>query len=329
MEPENNTSIQPENPQSETEKVNTAEKPTKKPLTKKILVIVGIVLVLAIGLALALTIFRPMSPISEEGQTAERPNVLMATVGDRQIYSDEVVAFASNYITPSAIDDMVLDNYLHILIEREILDREAQAKGLAVNEDELNTDLEELGISSNSPYYKRDRDDEYYKMLKTLIEASLVSSITLSKISYWIPSPTDPEANYPDYATELQELQTAISEAQTLVNNGTASYDAALTVFNKYPLVQKRLAYNGVTIRSIQDGGEVSETQEYDLEKLKFTGDYFYNGVITMTDGETKLLVDPAQRGSSLVNVVSRATNEFDDYEQFLEKRTEELVKLN
>lgn len=329
MEPENNLPTQPQSPQPQTEKADVAQKPLKKPLNRKVLIIIGILL-LAIALLSALILTRNGGNQTAENQQSVNPlteNVLLATVGINEIYSNEAKELANSYLDSSEINLDIMREYRDILIERYILDWEANTLGLTVDREALNAQLFAADVTESSPTYDRDFADLYYENLKTQIEGSLVSGVSLSSISYWIPAPTDPEAEYPEYSAERLALSNALSQANTLLTNGADPYDTALTVYNNNPDAQRRLAFNGVVISSI--GNQVvEEVREYDMEELSGPGDYFYNGVVNMEIGEVRLLEDPEDRGGYTVKVLGRETSEFADYNEFLEARKLELVRI-
>jgi len=305
-----------------------AEKaPLKPKLNLKILVI-GLLVLVAVVLIIFSVFFNKTS-INTKLPPPEPENVLLATVKGENILSQELLDLAGTYVLESQMDKNDLKQYLDKLIERKILDIEAKSRAIVLDESEATKDLDETMKSWAPRLYQRDRDENYYKLLKSQISARFISSMALNIIGFWVPGPNDPEVvDVPDHDAKRKTGIAALEKIEGLIRSGTDPYKATTQILPEYPLLNKVLAYNG-GILGAESGGTISSNPiEYELSKLKTSRPYLYDGVLLMKEGETKTLIEPNGRGASIVQVVSRRGKEFNSYDEFISLRKKELVKF-
>lgn len=300
---------------------------------KNILVFVGVVIsfLLILGVVLFVRSRQSSDKNTQDTSTKERilPNdQVVATVGSEKILSQDLLDFASVYLAESVLKKEDLPTYLDILVERKILDIEAKEKNITIDQAKLTEGLDE-GLKASAPsLYQRDKMDKYYTALKNDVTASFTSSFLLHTVGFWIPAPTDPDVvDVPDHETKRADGLKAMQEIESKIKAGEHPYDAAVAVLASYPSLENILAYNGGIIKSIDKESVDREPKEFALSVLKMTRPYIYDGVLQMKSGEIKTLIDPSQRGMNVVYLTSSKTGQYNSYDDFLEKKSKELVK--
>lgn len=151
-------------------------------ITRKKLFFFGTFIV--IMLAIPLTVFlsqRQQNPNSNASAVVPDSTVIV-TINGENITKGDIREVAAEQYDMSAIDIPVLQDALDVVEERKILDLEASAKSISVDSSEVQTRMDEEGLSQTQAYY------EVLRNQVTLIE---VKSRLVLSVGFWSPAVAD------------------------------------------------------------------------------------------------------------------------------------------
>lgn len=288
--------------------------PVNEPISKKpffenrIFLIAGIIFVVV--LILAGTFFflsrngnQSNSNIDETVTGNE--NVIMATVGDRQVYRSNVEAVAMEQYSAEDINDEIIEMFLPITIERVILDIESEKLGINIEPEE--------------------NKSEYYQKLRSAVMSREIGTVTANMISFWVPAFGDIYPQTEEYQ-QMRDLRPQVfEEAKELFEDGESAYAIGQQILQEYPVYTPRLAVNSYILSMMQDSSLLQEPLVYDYETTEDTKillDFMFN----MSAGEIDTLVWPDGEGAALIQIVSKSEGDQISYEQWLNEKLENVV---
>jgi hypothetical protein len=299
------------------------QQPIGNGLNKKYL-IAGVIVTLLILVGLSVLFLTRNS--SKNNPMTEAPSEMdkkLVTVGDKDIYKSEVWRKANEQYSGDAIDNAILNNFLNLMIEREILDREAKELGIGVTENEIST--------SGGTTSKVVRDNVKYELLKKKIVESQVQSVLAYTLGYWIRPLSDPYQP-PEFAQRRTDGASALIEAQSAINRGEAPVDVAKSIYEKYESLKPIWALNGFIVDRIEDESVYANPKlfTFNKEELEAMNDpEIYNAMAAMESGEVRRVVRSDGSGGAVIKVMEKTVGEFGDYEMFLSTRKKELVTVH
>ena len=148
----------------------------------------GIVLLTVVVLVIS-GLIKPNGKGSGKVPPPEPENVLLATVGDKKIYRNDVRAVALEQYVASGINSQIMKLSLDTSVERAVLDNEAEAKKIVVE--------------------KGKNKIEYYENLRNAIMLREVGTVTANTIGYWVPAFHDVYPQKPEYQ-QMRDLQSKV-----------------------------------------------------------------------------------------------------------------------
>lgn len=234
-------------------------------------------------------------------------NVLVASFQDEKIYTDDLRTLAAKQYAENAIDNKVLKLTLENLIEEKILKLEAR---------KLN--IPEATSTS---------------LLKSEVIKKSLDSREAFVVSVWVPSDEYiktqgiPEDQIEEAYELREEIKKAFAELEGQIKNNVPILEAARSIYEKYPSLQTRLAFNGYILEKTKDEKILSTPKLYTLEDKK-RGEAFFEFLFSLEEGAVKMFIQPNGSGGSVVQVVSVHKGANNDYAKWLEEKKEELVKI-
>jgi hypothetical protein len=300
--PQENIKVQSET--LNTEPLNLQSRPN--PFAKYYkFIILALIVCLGVGLFVFFTSFNKKSTVGK-APPPDPENVLLATVGNKKIYRNDVKSIALEQYLNSSINDEVLKQFLNIAIERKILDNQASMRKIEIPSQKTKT--------------------EYYNLLKNKVTEGEILSIEETDVSWWIPPA-------PDYE-QKKEFQEQRSQQQQLANEVEAGLktndDAFLVVkkvLEKYKSFQPILGFNGAIIAKITD------VPVNNVRTIKFNSldadKPFFKLLYSMNTGEIRKGIWPDGSGGAVIKAVNVTRGERVDYETWLAQQTKELVQYN
>lgn len=281
-----------------------------------------IILVLIIGIILYRTF-----QVKPAAQKTDNP--IIATVGQTQIYKSQVESLAKSQYLPSAVNGEVIKKYLDILIERSILDQEAQKLGLTVTQSEIDQSLLKKQ-SSQSAQTKNLNDFVKYQILKDKIMAKNVKSVEAYTIGFWIPP--DTEFNTPEFITQRKDGQKALQEAFQKLSTGEKPYSVTQSIYQKYKSLQPILGLNGYNFGATQDLKIFDSPRTFPVDQAataKYNDPGFYELLATMSDGQVKLYKRSQGAGGDVILMISSKLYGYTTFDDYYQAKYQSLVKIN
>ena len=275
-------------------------------LNRKKIVFFTVGLIFVALLVFLLSLFTRQSVDTQANLPPPEPeNVLLATVGDNQIYYDDIVNVALEQYLKSAINKEVLGISLDIAVERAILDNEAKTLGIVIQ--------------------PNDNKIEYYEALKSAIMAREIGTVTANTISFWVPAFNDIYPQTEEYQ-QMRDLQPEVfAEATRLLQSGENAYDIGKLILEKYPVYTPKLAVNSYILSKMTDASLMQSPVTYEYlvnDSNKLLLDFMFN----MTPGQINTLVWPEGEGAALVQVVSKNSGDKISYQQWLDEKEQGVI---
>ncbi len=277
------------------------KQPTKK--SKKMFVIAGI-LVSILVFAVAAFIFFTNSKTTNL-PPPEPANVLLATIGDKEVRYTDVKKIALESYLGSAVTSSVIKEMIPVAVERAILENEAQLMG-------LNTKIE-------------GEPAEFYQKLKSEVTQGKVVSVTEYDISWWIPP--EPYEQLPEFEEQRKVQNEMANEIQTRFRNGDDPYSIVKDTAEKYPLFQGILGLNGALVSNLkpEDAAQprVLQAEADDQDKP------FFTLLFSSQKGQVAKGIWPDGSGGAVINVIDVTKGESVDYDSWLKSKIETGVIYN
>lgn len=310
------------------EEGNPVENEQVKPKNSKKIIIIAAVGVLLILIGILLLIPSQNLPFVQKPTPTPKPDVLLATVGDKQIYKSAVELAAREQYAQSAITLDVLKTFFPIVIERAILDYEAEKQKIIVTNQEIKNKVKELNPSQTQTpsQLKSLSTTARYLLLKNKIITTQIKSVEAYTIGFWIPPFSYPQK--PEFTTQRLEGATALNEIDSRLKKGEEPLVIARSIDTKYPVLHEILAINGYLLKSLTDEKKAKTPRVYIYDK-KNVGQPFFDTVFSLkTPGEIKKVEGKDGSGGSVIKLVSINKGESFSYEDWIKKQTTDLVKI-
>lgn len=295
----------------------------RRPNLKKLIIAGVILLVVIVGIVIY-AVFNSQNSaerIAQERHAA--PDPLMAKVGDVEIYENDVVIAAQEQYNADAVTPEVMNTFLNLLIERAILDIEAEKLGITVSENEI---LVASGNSTEEVVRKQHR----YSILEEKIMAAQVESIQAYMIGFWVRPVNDPH-QMPIYAEQRRDGLLALTEAEARLRANEVPYDIAKSLYDKYPSLQPIWALNGYLMNSTEEEHLYTQPRIYTFDEDELAAlkdDEVYNAMRTMNVDDVKRVMRSFGSGGVVMKVVDKTNGEFSDYNEFMTARKKELISV-
>lgn len=298
--------------------------PTEQQGKRKIFVIGGTILaVIIVGIIgyLAFQMFSNNSSSQSGGPTADQ-DVLLATVGSKEIYKSQVVALAREQYQQDAITDEVLKTFFNKLIEWTILDTEAQNTGITVTDEEIN---EFTGPNASTSLKQSAR----YQILQDKIMAAQTKNVEANTIGFWIPSYDYPQE--PEYETQRAEAAIALQDMMQKLQEGQTPLQVAQYAATQHPTLPK-LSLNGYILAKTQDTALMQTPKIYVLGELDpestSSDPDLYDALKTVKAGDVIVVMRNDGSGGSVVQIVNVTTDGYATFDEFLAAKTADWVTI-
>lgn len=286
--------------------VPTAPSPSFIEKKGKLLVglIVGIVLLTVVVLMIS-GLAKPNGKGSGKVPPPEPANVLLATVGEKKIYRNDVRVVALEQYVASGINSQIMKMSLDTAVERAVLDREAEAKKIVVEEGKNKI--------------------EYYENLKNAIMLREVGTVTANTIGYWVPAFHDIYPQKPEYQ-QMRDLQAKVfGEAITLLQQGKTTYDVGKSILEKYPVYKDQLSVNSYRIAKTDDITLMQRPVVYQY-LVNDSNKALMNFIFSLNKGQIKIYTWPDGEGGEIVQVVDKSFGSKITYDQWLKEKEKTVV---
>lgn len=295
--------------------------------TKKSLhLILGSVLVILFILVLVLAIFvLKDGNFLGDGQKSE--DQLLLTVGEKYLYLSDVKKVADEQHLSTAIDKIALENAQAILIERTILDQEAKRQNIIVIPEQIQEYAKRLFSGSTLSFTQITQ--ARYELLRDKFIGSTITSVEAYSVGFWIPPPTH-KANNDEQrrirmAQQREDGITALAQIETRLRNGEEPLAIGRIISATLPSLAEIVAVNGYLLSSTDDVSFFSKPQLYVFAKENENNPLFIT-LFALQPGQVQKVPGPEGSGGTVVKVFSVNKGENVSYEDWLQKKKEELV---
>lgn len=297
--------------------------PSNSSMLKKRLPLILVALVVLLGIGFGSFFLLNSRPQTNE-EVANKEDKLLATVGKYEIRESTVLAQAQLEYSQDAIDDDVLKRYLESQIERRILDLEAEKLSLVVTDEEV---AAEVGNNDSQVA----RNAAYYELLKEKIMKSQIKSVQAFTIGYWVRPLNDPH-QLPIYAEQRSEGSQMLAEANSRLRQGEAPVEIGKLLYEKYTSLKPIIALNGYLLDKPNDEQLylTPKLYSFDKEELASSNDpEVYNAMLDMDPNEVRRVNRSDGSGGVVIKLIEATPGEFEEYDNFLAIRREQLVTLH
>lgn len=235
----------------------------------------------------------------------EPANVLLATVGNRKIYRNDVRGIALEQYLASGIDSKIMKISLDAAVERAVLDNEANTKSIVVDEGKNRV--------------------EYYENLKNAIMLREVGTVTANTIGYWVPAFHDIYPQKPEYQ-QMRDLQSKVfGEAIVSLGQGKTTYDVGKSILERYPVYKDQLSVNSYRIAKTDDITLMQKPVVYQY-LVNDSNKALMNFIFSLNKGQTKIYTWPDGEGGEIVQVVDKSFGGKVTYDQWLKEKERTVV---
>ncbi len=289
--------------------------PTVKPNhTKKIIIISAVVVFLILNIVLLFAtgiIPSPNLPFVQKPTPTPKPDVLLATVGDKRIYQSSVDmamqkewgAYTSQYRKNKKLQEKALAN----LIEESIIQQEAKKMGISVSSAEIDQKEQEQikqagGINNYNKILKNNgwtMQDQKDKIRNTLLKEKVVDKVIAWRLVNYVGSSQNVAA--PNYASKTAEATANITKARQYLREGKSAKEAASLVTNNF-----------TTSFNIYYGENVK------LTRLSKIDEKFINGIFQLHTGETSNVIGAGTPAMMTARILEENDTQFNSYEEWL-----------
>lgn len=227
-------------------------------------------------------------------------NVLLATVGDVKIMRDDVVKLALEQNLASGITSEVLKYFLNNAIELQILRSEAAAQKIEI------------------PKFTTEKEE--FEYLKSKVTEGKIKTVEAYTIAYWIPSDGYPQE--PLFDEQRKITPEVIAEAKKLLNQGEDPLSVANSIYDKYPILQSVLAFNGGLMKQANEKNIQFESTPRVYEFVEAEGIfYLQEKLFAMSDGQIEGYSWPDGSGAAIIKIAKVNRGEATNYENWIEEK--------
>ena len=225
-----------------------------------------LLVVAIIGIPLTVYLVQRQQEIRSQAATVPE-NTVIVTINGQDFTKADIREVANEQYESRAVDDQALKDALDVLIERTILDIEAQR----------------LGVEADSDY----------EVLQEKITLATTKSRKVLSLGFWSPKSSDQE-NLDASEKEIARILTSqgrlsLSEFETKLSNGEDVVEIANAILVKYPALEDYLAINGYRLIDLSE----SEKQAFASPDIVEFGDSnmdptVLNGVFALDVGQIR-----------------------------------------
>ena len=264
----------------------------------------GIVLLTVVVLVIS-GLIKPNGKGSGKVPPPEPENVLLATVGDKKLYRNDVRAVALEQYVASGINSQIMKLSLDTSVERAVLDNEAEAKKIVVE--------------------KGKNKIEYYENLRNAIMLREVGTVTANTIGYWVPAFHDVYPQKPEYQ-QMRDLQSKVfGEAIVSLGQGKTTYEVGKSILEKYPVYKDQLSVNSYRIAKTDDITLMQKPVVYQY-LVNDSNKALMNFIFSLNKGQIKIFTWPDGEGGEIVQVVDKSFGSKITYDQWLKEKEKTVV---
>lgn len=264
----------------------------------------------------------------------KKPDALLLTVGQQKVYLSEVKQVAKEQYLDSSITKSVMQNSLDILVERIILNQEAQRLNISVSDDEINLTLPKIQPDKpKQSYSKSFTMKAKYDLLKNKIISALLESRQANVVKLWVPSDEylkTQGVSEKDKQTMLAlrtDIQNALIDLEKKVREGETMLKGARFIHDKYSTLSSRVTLNGFILEKARDENLLTQPALYTFNP-KNAGVPFYEALFIMKDKEIKRFMEPDKSGGSIIQIISIQHGASKNYQDWLESKKQQLIKV-
>lgn len=266
-------------------------------------IVLAVVLLLGV-LVLVLLASIKKAPVGK-APPPDPANVLLATVGNKKIYRNDVKAIALEQYAFSALNSKVLKTSLDIAIERAILDDQATIKKIIIEK-------------GNSKL-------QYYENLKDTIIAREIGTVTANMLSFWVPAFHDIYPQKPEYQ-QMRDLEpTVFADAIQQLQKGGNTYDIGKSILEKYPVFTPQLGVNSYILSKVTDLSLMQKPVIYQY-LVNDSNKLLLDTMFAMNKGQIKILVWPDGEGAAVIQVVDKNNGEKITYDNWLKDKEKKVI---
>jgi len=313
--------------------INSEEAPQeKKRFTPKNYLIIFIVLFVLLNIFLFSWTKATLKKAIKITTSSPTPTIeidpVLAEVGSQKIYKNDVQALAEKQV--SNPDQEVLNAALGTIIERKILEGETKKLNITVTDEEVRANLSRSGLASESSSLSESfLEVKKYEILKNKLIPNVLESRTAFIIGFWVPPYSTQRtltlAQKNTIAKQRRDGDLALSEIEKKLKNQEDPFSVAQFIYDKHASLQPILAVNGYIFEE-SDKNYLQEPRTYILKKLPDTP--IFQALNSMNVNEVKKVMDDDGAGGSVIFLKSINTGQPLNYEEWLEQKKKELVKI-
>lgn len=232
-------------------------------------------------------------------------NVILATIGDKEIRYTDVKKIALESYLGSAVTSSIIKETIPVAVERAVLENEAKLMG-------LNTSIE-------------GEPAEFYQKLKSEVTQGKVISVTEYDISWWIPP--EPYEQLPEFEEQRKVQNEMANEIQTRFRSGDDPYVIVKETAEKYRIFQGILGLNGALVSNLKPEDVtqprilLSDSEDQDKP--------FFTLLFNAQKGQVVKGIWSDGSGGAVISVVDLTEGESIDYASWLKSKIESSVTYN
>ena len=279
-------------------------------ITRKRLFIFGSFIVVLIAIPLTVYISQLQQETRSQASAVPESTVIV-TIDGQDFTKADIREVANEQYESSAVDDQALKDALDVLIERNILDIEA----------------ERLGVEADS------EAEDYYEVLQEKITLAATKSRKVLSLGFWSPKSSD-QGNLSASEKQLAQTlttqgRTALSEIEPRLNAGEDILEITNSIRTKYPFLADYIALNGYRLTDLSEEEKELIAQPYTVEFGDSNMDpTVLNGVFALDVGQIrKFQVTETNDGGSVFKIIEKGNDSGPTtYSQWLSGKRSALV---
>lgn len=259
-------------------------------------------------------------------------NTVIATVGNQRIYLIDIKNEARKLYLDSGIDQGIMRRTLSQMIEKKILDLEAQKMNISVQNQEIHSKLatNRTATTSASSPSKALIEALKYQTIKDKIMSTQVKSVQAYIIGFWVPDLSYPQQ--PLFDKQRAEGKKLLNEAETRLKKGDAPIKITEDLYKKYPILQPRLALNGAIFGKTLSQNVFTSPKLYVLnrdaiDKSSYVAE-FYDVLEKMKKGDVKQVLYKDLSGGDTIQIVETNNSKYTTYDEWFIDKKKELVTI-
>lgn len=279
-------------------------------ITRKRLFIFGSFIVVLFAIPLTVYITQKQQEIRSQASAVPESTVIV-TINGQDFTKADIRDVANEQYESSAVDDQALKDALDVLIERNILDIEA----------------ERLGVEADS------QAEDYYEVLQEKITLAATKSRKVLSLGFWSPKSSD-QGNLSASEKQLAQILTtqgriALSEIEPRLNAGEDILEITNSIRTKYPSISDYIALNGYRLTDSSEEEKELTAKAYVVEFGDSNMDpTVLNGVFALDVGQIrKFQATETNDGGSVFKIIEKGNDSGPTtYSQWLSGKRSALV---